>query len=140
MRLIGFNFIKINAEKTTDINKNLKINNGIDVSEIREVKSDLLKTKEEILGITFEHTITYNPGIAKLSFTGNILLEVDSSLAREIIKKWKDKQIPEKFRLSLFNAILKKSSLKALQIEEELNLPPHFPLPSLKSIKDENSK
>lgn len=140
MRLIGFNFNKINAEKISEINKNLKIDNGVNVSEIREVKSDILKSKEEILGITFEHTITYNPNIAKLSFTGSILLEIESSLAKEVIKKWKDKEIPEKFKLSLFNIILKKSSLKALQIEEELNLPPHFPLPSLKSIKEENSK
>jgi len=32
----------------------------------------------------------------------------------------------------LFNIILKKSTLKALQIEEELNIPLHMQLPSLK--------
>jgi hypothetical protein len=139
MRLIGFNFTKINAEKTSDNYKNLKINTGIDISEIREVKSDLFKTKEELVGITFEYTITYEPGFAKLNFIGNVLLGLDSQKAKEVFKKWKDKEIPEDFRLALFNIILKKSSLRALQLEEELNLPTHFPLPSIKVSKEDSS-
>ena len=44
----------------------------------------------------------------------------------------KDKKMPENFRMTLFNLILRKSSLKALQLEEEMNLPTHIQLPTLK--------
>jgi hypothetical protein len=136
MRLVGFSFTKINAEKTSENYKNIKINTGIDISDIREVKSDLFKTKEELVGITFEHTITYDPGFAKLNFMGNVLMGLDSEKAKEVFKKWKDKEIPEDFRMVLFNIILKKSSLKALELEEDLNLPTHFPLPSVTQEKN----
>jgi hypothetical protein len=140
MRLVGFSFNKINAEKTSENSKNLKINTGIDISDIREVKSDFFKTKEDLVGITFEYTITYEPGFAKLNFIGNVLMGLESSKSKEVFKKWKDKEIPEDFRLVLFNIILKKSSLRALQLEEELNLPTHFPLPSIKLDKEDSSK
>ena len=43
-----------------------------------------------------------------------------------------EKKIPEKFKEIIFNSIFRKCNLKALQFEEELNLPPHLPLPSFK--------
>ena len=45
---------------------------------------------------------------------------------------WKDKKMPDDFRNTLFNLILRKASLKALQLEEEMNLPIHMQLPTLK--------
>lgn len=132
MKLMGFSFNKINVEKTSNALKDLKLNTKIDVSEIKEVKSTLLKTKDEIVSVDFSYEITYSPEIAKLSFEGGILLGLEPRKAREVLRQWKEKKMPEDFRSDVFNIILKKSSLKALQMEEELNLPPHFPLPSLK--------
>ena len=55
------------------------------------------------------------------------------------IRQWNSKKLPEDFRIALFNVILKKSNVKALELEDELNIPLHIPLPSLKkSIKDED--
>ena len=132
MRLIGFNFTKINAEKTSENASGLKINTGIDISGIREVKSTFFKTKEEMIAVTFEYNISYEPDFAKLSFSGNVLFGVESKQAKEVHKMWKEEKVPEDFRLAVFNVILKKSSLRALQLGEEMNLPPHFPLPSIK--------
>jgi hypothetical protein len=136
MRLIGFNFKKINAEKLSENAQNLKINTGIDISEIREVKSTFFKTKEEMIAVSFDYNISYEPGFAKLNFAGNVLLGVDPKKSKEILKMWKEEKVPEDFRLAVFNIILKKSSLRALQLGEEMNLPPHFPLPSIKFNKD----
>lgn len=133
MRLVGFNFSKINAEKISDKLENLKINTGIDIAEIKEVKSNFFKTKEELIGVKFEYKVDYEPGIAKLNFLGNMILSVDSKEAKEVLKEWNDKKIPETFKLTIFNIILKRSSLKALQLEDEFNLPPHVPLPSIKA-------
>jgi hypothetical protein len=135
MRIIGFNFTKISIEKLkepSDLKEQLKVNTNIDVPELTGVKSDILKTKEEIIEAKFIYGINYDPDFAKIELGGRILVTVESKVAKEIFKQWKKKKMPEEFRLLLFNAILKKSSLKALYLEEELNIPLHMPLPSFK--------
>jgi hypothetical protein len=135
MRLVGFNFRKMDLEKKSDNLKYLKISAGIDISDLKEVKSNLFNSSEEIIAVSFEYTINYEKDIAVLKFYGNLLVSVESQQAKEVLKQWKDKKMPEDFRLSVFNLIFKKSSLKALQFEEELNLPPHIPFPSFKASK-----
>lgn len=135
MRLMGFNFTKMNLEKMSDNLKDLKITTGIDISDIREAKSDFFKSLEEMVAVSFEYTINYEKDVAVLKFQGSLIVSVESKQAKEILKQWKDKKIPEEFRLSVFNIILRKASLKALQFEEEFNLPPHIPLPSFKSTE-----
>jgi len=132
MRLVGFNFTKINIEKFSNKGKNLKINTKIDIPEIKTIKSDFFKIKEEIIQIKFSYNINYNPDIAKIELAGDLLLAVESKLAKDILKQWKDKEMSEDFRIDLFNIILRKSSLKALQLEDEMNLPAHISLPFLK--------
>ena len=132
MKLAGFNFSKISIEKLSDKMDELKINTNIDIPEIMPIKAGLFKTKEEFISIKFVYNVDYEPKVAKMRLQGNLLLALDPKLAKEVLKQWKKKKIPEDFRISIFNVILKKSSLKALQLEDELNLPLHVPLPSVK--------
>lgn len=132
MKVVGFNFNKINIEKISDKIENLKINTNINISKITEIKSDFLKTKEEFIGIKFVYNINYDPDFAKIELAGNVLFTIEPKTAKDILKQWKDKKIPEDFRIILFNVILRKSNLKALQLEDEMNLPPHISLPSLR--------
>jgi len=138
MRLAGFNFNKINIEKFSDKVENLKINTDMGIPDVIEIKSDFFKTKEELLGFKFTYNINYDPDFAKIELAGDVLLAIESKMAKDILKQWKDKKIPEDFRVILFNIILKKCNLKALQLEDELNLQPHISLPSLK--KPENKE
>ena len=140
MKLLSFNFIKISIEKFLDNLKDLKINTGVDILDIKPVKSDFFKLKEELIGITFNYNINYDPGIAKLDFKGNLILSLDSKTSKEVLKQWKEQKIPEEFRLTLFNIILRKSSLKAIQFEEEFNLPLHIPLPSIRPPEEKKEK
>jgi hypothetical protein len=140
MKILGFNLTKVSIEKTSGIDNNLKINTKIDIADISEVKSSFFKIKEEPLGVKFSYEIDYSPDFAKIEIKGVILLAVDPKVAREVLNKWKDKTIPEDFRIEVFNLILKKSTLKALELEDEMNLPLHMPLPRLgKPSSQENS-
>ncbi|MEK6823686.1 MAG: hypothetical protein AABY06_01505 [Nanoarchaeota archaeon] len=132
MKILGLNFTKLNAEKFSIEAKGVKIGTHIDLSEIREVKSDFFSSKEKVLGVKFTYEIDYDPNFAKIKLAGNILISVDDSMINKILEGWKTKDLPEDFRLSIFNLILKKSSLKALQLEEELNIPLHIAMPFLK--------
>lgn len=131
MRVIGFNFTKLSIEKSKENQGNLKFNNKIDISSIEPLKSDFLKIKDELLKVDYIYSVLYEPEIAKLEIKGEIILSVDSKTAKDILKGWKDKQTSDDFRVFLFNIILRKSNIKALQMEDELGLPPHIPMPSL---------
>jgi len=138
MRIISFNFTKSSVEKLSDAFKDLKINTNIHVSEIKGVKQDIFKSKEEFLGINFEFNIDYAPEIAKIEFKGKVLIGVEQKKAKDILKQWEEKKIEEGLKLLIFNVILRKSNIKALQLEDEMNLPPHINLPSVR--KQEDSK
>lgn len=133
MRLIGFSFLKIHAEKlSSKLSADTKVNTNINIVDIQEVKSEVFNSKESLLSVKFDYNISYDPDYASVSFSGMVLISLLTKEAKDISKQWKESKFPEEFKLFLFNVILKRSNLKALQLEEELNLPSHIPLPSLK--------
>jgi hypothetical protein len=140
MRVIGINFTKMFGERFNKKAKELKIGNEINIKSIEEIESGPVKIKESLIEISFYYNVLYEPELAKVSFEGNLLMAVDPKEGKEIIKSWKNKNLDEETKVLFFNIILKKVSLKALQIEEELNLPPHFNLPSLRASSKEEKK
>ncbi|MBT4376764.1 hypothetical protein HOD29_05300 [archaeon] len=132
MKIVGFNFTKIKGEKYSDNFKELKVNTQIDIVDILEIKSDVFKSKENLIAIKFNYSINYQEKVANIEFEGNIMLALESKLSKSVINDWKDKKVEDKFRLDVFNMILRKSNIKALNVEEELGLPFHFKLPVLK--------
>ena len=55
MKLAGFNFTKISIERFPTKMKNLKISTKIDISEIKEIDSNFLKSEEIFLSINFKY-------------------------------------------------------------------------------------
>jgi len=135
MKIIGFNFDKIHIEKISNKLKGLKINTNIDIKNVKSLKQELFHTKEEVIEIKFGYEIDYSPNIAKISLSGNIVLLIDLKTAKKFVKEWKSKKIPEEHKLIIFNVIMKKSNLKSIQLEDEMNLPLHISLPSVKEMK-----
>lgn len=140
MRVIGFNFDKISIERHKARAENLKITTNIDVSELKETKSDIIKTKEILIQAKFSYGVKYEPGFVTIDLKGNLLFALPEEQAKEVLKEWKKKAMPEDFKLAIFNVVLRKSTLKALQLEEEMNLPLHIPMPSFKSPKETKEK
>lgn len=138
MKLIGLNFKKISVEKLSDKAENVKVETKIDLSEISTVKADLFKTKDDFLGVKFSYAINYSPNYAKIEFKGDLLVSLDQRQSREVLRQWKDKKVEENFKIFVFNAILRKANLKAMQLEDEINLPLHIPLPMIR--KEDKAK
>ncbi len=132
MRLIGFNITHMDFEKKSDDLKDLKINVNTNILDLKEVHSDVFNSPEKMVAVKFDYSIEYTKDIALLKFEGTMILSLDEKLSKEVVESWKDKKVPEGFRLTVFNIILKKAGIKALQVEEEFNLPPHLPFPSFK--------
>lgn len=106
-----------------------KVTTNIEFSDVQKEKFDLLS--EDVVRVHFSSTISYEPKLASISFTGFLVLKLDKKQMAELLKSWKDKKIPPEMNLSLLNLVLQKSTIKALQLEEELNLQPHFGLPRI---------
>jgi len=136
MRIVGFNFNKINIEKFSDKLEKLNIKTNIDISDIKSIDNNLLQTKDSLIGVKFIYTVNYEPSFAKIELAGTILFELEEKIAKEILKNWKEKTIPEDFKLILFNSILRKSNVKSLQLEDDMNLPLHISLPSLRKTEN----
>ncbi len=132
MKLLGITFFKLDLEKKADSFKDLKLSTKLNILGIQRASSKLLNDSEIPIKIKFEYELNYDKEIASLKFYGHLLVSLSLLESNEILNKWEEKKIPEKFKSSIFNLIFKKCNLKALQFEEELNLPPHIPLPSFK--------
>ena len=139
MKIIGFNFDRISIEKLSGKAEKLEVKTNIDISEIKAVKSENTLMKEDFIGVQFKFNVNYEPDFARINLSGNVLFAVDSKLSKNILKQWKDKKMPEDFRILLFNVILRKANLRALQLEEEMNLPLHVPMPSLRKQEPKTS-
>ncbi|MEK6840851.1 MAG: hypothetical protein AABX79_02770 [Nanoarchaeota archaeon] len=140
MRVVGFNFDKISVEKFKDRAQQIKINTNIDISEINPIESDLLKIKESLVQVKFSYKIKYEPEYAEIGLKGTAIISMDEKQAKEVAKEWKKKQMPEEFSIFLFNVLIRKSSLRALSLEDELNLPLHMPMPALNQQKPQKEK
>lgn len=132
MKLLGFSFSKISAERFAPNTQGMKINTKLDIKDIKEAKQDMFKPKGDLASVAFSYEIEYTEQIASVLIEGNLIIALDTKLFKEVMKMWKDKQTPEDFKIALLNVIIKKSSVKALALEEEMGLPPHIQFPTLR--------
>lgn len=131
MRLVGFNFSKIRAEKIKDISKDTKANTKINILDVSSLNATLIE-KKAILKVDFSYIIEYTPGVGLIELEGHMLLSTDTEQATLVIDAWKGKKLGGVVKSTIFNIILRKANVKALELEEDLNLPLHIPMPSVK--------
>jgi len=134
MKLAGFNFSKINVERFSDNLKDIKINTKIDISKIDKFLPPSFE--KELLRVEFSYLLDYSPNFAEIEFKGAVLFYAEQEEIKEILNGWKKKKLSDTFQTTLFNLILRKTNVKALELEEELNLPFHINLPSLKKKEE----
>jgi hypothetical protein len=132
IKILGFNFTKLEARKKTDFEGKLEIGTNINISSVEKHKLDLVK--DDVLKIGFDFIISYKD-LGQVAVAGIMYLLVDSKTLKDAVKQWEDKKLPEDLRLTILNLILQKSSLKALELEEDLGLPLHMPMPRVSDQK-----
>ncbi len=131
MRFAGLNFSKINIEKKENMTKDIKVDTKINVSDIKKTDVKDIQIKEDFIVAKFSYNIDYKPDFAKIIFEGDVLFTMNSKESKKILDEWKKNKIEKDFQFLLFNIIIRKSNLKALQLEEDLNIPLHIPFPSI---------
>ena len=129
MRIIGFNLTKILAERQEEDGQDIRVDQNIDIKDIKEEKIPI--TNNKALKIKFTLTVTYSKDFGKIEFEGSIMTLPDEGEFKSIMDSWKDKKIPENMRLGIFNFIMVKCNVKALYLEDEMGMPLHVPMPRL---------
>lgn len=129
MRIIGFNLTKILAERQEEDGQGIRVDQNIDIKDIKEEKIPI--TNNKALKIKFTLTVTYSKDFGKIEFEGSIMTLPDEGEFKSIMDSWKDKKIPENMRLGIFNFIMVKCNVKALYLEDEMGMPLHVPMPRL---------
>jgi hypothetical protein len=129
MRIIGFNLTKIAIERKEEIQGQLNINQNIDIKDVKKEKVPI--SEDEAIKINFNLQIDYSEDSAKVNFEGHVVLLPTKEELTKFLDSWKNKQIPEDSKIPLFNFIMNKCNIKALTLEDDLNLPTHIPLPKL---------
>lgn len=138
MNLIGFSINKINAEVKEKVKDKVDIKTNINIPSISQEKIKL-NNNEIPIKLDFEITIKYQPEVATLFFGGSVVISVEKKQSKKILEDWKNKKINPEIQTPLFNFIMTKTNLKALKIEEDLNLPPHIPLPKVSSKQNQDN-
>ncbi|MBI2045600.1 hypothetical protein HYT23_06080 [Candidatus Pacearchaeota archaeon] len=136
MKVLSFNFDRISIERFSSSLNDLKISNKMDIKEIVEAQADFLSTQDKVLGVRFFFSLDYSPDIAKIEINGATALAVSPETSKEVIERWRKKEIPQDFKTNLFNFLFRKVGLKALELEEEFGLPSHIPFPVFKKSED----
>lgn len=138
MPIVGFNFSKISAEKKNQIKKEtqIKINSKLAITDLKKEELPTGKTKSEGLKLDFEFSLDYQPDIALIQITGFIYYLDDPNVIKDVVKGWsKNKSIPIEIKQQVLNTIILKSTIRALSLEQEINVPPHMPFPSVQQKK-----
>ena len=136
MRIIGFNLTKILVQKKETTKDKLQVNQNIDIKDISEEKIPI--TEDKALKIKFNLVINYSDDYAKLEFEGSVLTLPEKDELKEFLESWKNKKIPERIRIPIFNFIMNKCNVKALYLEDEMALPFHIPMPRITSEQPKN--
>jgi hypothetical protein len=132
MPIIGLNINKIDAEKINRITGKVEIKNNLSIYGVEQEKLNLSKS-EEVLKFKFKYKIGYEPKVGKIELEGYVLYMEDPNQIKEILKNWeKDKKLQPELTTMILNTILTKCNIKILNLSQEINLPPHIRLPTVK--------
>jgi hypothetical protein len=129
MKIIGFGLKRLFGEKKDFNNKKINLSQNINITNVQKERLEI--TGEDAITITFVFSVNYSEDAGKIEIEGNILIIPDKEDLKEFSKTLKEKSIPDKYKPHIFNFIMAKCNIKALSIEDELNLPPHIPMPRL---------
>ena len=132
MKIIGFNYTKVSAERILKWEPLKKINTNIAFTNIEKDEVDVMKDSD-VLRVSFKFEVEYETKNATILMEGIVLINADKEFVKEAMKKWsKKKEVSTEVRDALIKLVWKKCNLRAFQLEEELNIPTHIQLPQIK--------
>lgn len=137
MPIIGINFRSVKADIDIDKKHKGDINiNSIPTIQKIEKHTVGLANLKEALAIDFKFETKYEPKIGSIIIEGRVLYQTNK--LKESLEKWKkDKKMDEAMIVEVLNAIFRKCLVKAVDLSNELGLPPPLRFPVVKPGKEQ---
>jgi hypothetical protein len=141
MAIVGFNFMKIQAEKESPATGKINIKNNVTLKSVEKAKITLGKNSPDAIKYIFEFTSRYEPKIGYITLGGEVISVEDDKKIKELVDTWKkDRRLPQEEMEELINSILTKCNIEALILSRDLNLPPPILLPKVDASSTEEKK
>lgn len=130
--IVGFNFNKISVDRKANPVGKIDISNNITITNVEEQDFSVGKAKQSGLKISFEFTSKYEPKIAEMVFTGELLYLGEQKKNAETAKEWKKtKKLGADLTPLVINTLLTKCHTEALLMSRDVNLPPPIVMPKI---------
>jgi len=131
MGIIGITFNTISARVNDDRpeNVNINVNSSPRLIDMKEKNLDVSGIGK-VLEIKFSFSTDYDPDIGSIKFNGSVLYNSEDNA--KMLKKWdKDKTLDDDKAIEVLNSIFRRCLAKALDISQELRLPPPMQFPKV---------
>ena len=128
IKIITAKFLEIEAKKNPDFSGKLKLKTNIQILSLEKVKNS-----KDTIKVIYFFEINYG-NLGQIKIKGDLFLISDSKTIKTILKNQEKKEYNTPEYIKITNFIIRKASIKAFELEEELNLPIHIKLPTL-SVK-----
>ena len=133
MPIVGFNFLKINAEKKNKVPEGkVNIANDVSIKDVEETNFG----KNKGIRFTYYFCSNYSPDLGKIELEGDIFFADKEKIIKDIISSWeKNKKVPEDITMNILDFLLVKCNTQSIILSKELNLPPPIPFPKIDRAK-----
>ena len=141
MKILGFAFTKMHADRKEKFDFRSSKNISIDFLDITKENIEVMKSNF-IYNIHFKYSVSYLEPESKKEKTqaevileGLVTIDLDKNEDKEFSKTYKKKEMSNQIKETVFNFLLRKCTPKALDLEDQLNLPSHIVIPQVKINK-----
>ena len=133
MPIVGFHLEKTLAERTKKLQKGMKATHNITIVSVQNEDIEMGQTtKKPGLKFTFEYNVDYQPKIGQVLIEGSVLYLDDEKVIKRVMDSWKkSKNLDQGIAAQILNTAIVRCTIKALSMAQEVNLPPHMPLPTV---------
>ncbi len=132
MSIIGFNFTKISAERNENVQGQVNIKNNLAIKGIEKQDISIASKDQISLKASFEFSSKLEPNMGSITILANVLMLETKDEGQKILDEWeKKKKLDEEFMKQTFTFMLRRCTIKALLLAEDLNLPSPLPLPQV---------
>lgn len=140
MQIIGFNFTQLHGSREQNLPHPYSLSTDVEIVNVEPQKNGTVLKDTTVFRADFSFTLTYAAAhkkgekpkggpLATLKCMGNVMLAATGDEATDFEKNWKKEESNSVIKINLINFILRRCTIKALAIGEELGLPPHLPMP-----------
>lgn len=132
MKLLTLKYVKIDAQRDIEYSGKIEVKQNIKIKSIEKYKS--INSREESVKVIYNFEVNYGD-LGHVIIEGLMFLSMDTKTQKNLIKNYENKKMDEIENITLMNIIIQKTSIKAIELEEEMSLPIHIKLPSIQ-LKD----